>query len=259
MFDDFAIYLAIGLIAQLVDGALGMAYGMTATSLLMGTGLPPVVASATVHTAEFFTTGASGFSHWRLGNVDKRLMMRLAIPGMVGGFLGAYVLTSIPGDVMKPIVSIYLLLMGLLIILRAIKQREKPDLPVKHVGPLGLVGGFLDAVGGGGWGPIVVSNLLGRGGQPRFVIGSVNAAEFFVTAVISATFIFTVGVGLWPIILGLVIGGVLAAPIAAVAAKRVNERYLMFAVGLLVLVLSVNGLRNSLGQLSAALGFIGLA
>ena len=259
MLEDFTTFALIGLVAQFVDGALGMAYGMTATSLLLGMGVPPAAASATVHTAEVFTTGASGYSHWRLGNVDRTIALRLAVPGMIGGFLGAYVLTSIPEDVMKPVVSIYLLLMGVMILWRAINRRSHPDKPITHIGFLGFFGGFLDAAGGGGWGPIVVSNLVGRGAPARFVIGSVNLAEFFVTVVISATFIFTIGLSLWPVILGLIVGGVFAAPFAALVTKRVNERALMFAVGFLVVGLSINGLRNSAAQISTALAFIGLA
>ena len=149
---------------------------------------PPATASASVHAAEVFTTAASGTAHWRMGNVDRKLVLRLAVPGMIGGALGAYVLTTVPGDRIRPIVSAYLLVMGLVIVWRAIwKERSEHQAP-KHVGLLGLVGGFLDAIGGGGWGAMVTTTLIGRGASARFAIGSANVAEFFVTATVTATF-----------------------------------------------------------------------
>lgn len=259
MFEDVAMFMLVGLLAQFVDGALGMAYGVTSNSLLLGLGVPPAAASASVHAAEVFTTGVSGFSHWKLGNVDRQLVLKLAGPGMIGAFLGAYVLTSIDGDVIKPVVSAYLLVMGVLILTRAFKNRPAEAKPVKRVSLLGLIGAFLDAVGGGGWGPVVASSLIGRGSAPRFVIGSVNASEFFVTTVASATFLFTIGFTHWQAILGLVAGGVLAAPFAAYATKHVKERPLMFAVGLLVVGLSIRGLMQGAGAFRQALTYLGMA
>ena len=233
----------IGFIGQIIDGALGMAYGVTCSTALISLGIAPAVASASVHTAEIFTTAASGFSHWRLGNVDMRLVRRLAVPGMIGGILGAYVLTSFPAEKVVPIVSLYLLLLGVTIICRAYWRPHVTREPsTARVIGLGLVGGFLDAAGGGGWGPIVASSLIGGGAAPRTVIGSVNLAEFFVAATVTATFVATIGLELWPIIIGLVIGGVLAAPLAAYAASRVPARPLMLLVGTLVILVSARNI-----------------
>jgi uncharacterized protein len=242
MWDDFVLFVAVGLAAQLVDGAIGMAYGVISTSVLLSMGVPPATASAAVHAAETFTTGASGLSHWRLGNIDRRLIWRLAVPGMIGGAIGAYVLTAIPGEVIRPYVSGYLLLLGLFILWKALSARPIEAPPPSRVAPLGFAGGLLDSIGGGGWGPIVTSTLLGQGTTPRYAIGSVNLAEFFVTLTISATFLFTVGLALWPIIAGLIVGGVLAAPFAALATKHLPSNVLMVLVGSVVVILSVRGL-----------------
>ena len=230
MWDDFLLFVAVGLAAQMVDGAIGMAYGVTASSVLLSTGVPPAAASAAVHTAEVFTTGVSGAAHWRLGNIDRSLIWRLALPGMIGGAIGAYVLTAIPGDTIRPFVSAYLLLLGVFILWKALAARVTAAPPPSRVAPLGFVGGLLDSIGGGGWGPMVTSTLLGQGATPRYAIGSVNLAEFFVTVTISATFLFTVGLTLWPIIAGLVLGGVIAAPFAALATKHLPDKVLMIMV-----------------------------
>jgi uncharacterized protein len=242
MWDYFLLFVAVGFIAQMVDGAIGMAYGVTSTSVLLSVGVAPATASAAVHAAEVFTTGASGLAHWRFGNIDRSLIWRLAIPGMIGGALGAYVLTSIPGEVIRPYVSGYLLLLGLFILWKAASARPAVGPPPSRVAPLGFVGGVFDAIGGGGWGPIVTSTLLGQGTTPRYAIGSVNLAEFFVTLTISATFLFTIGLTLWPIIAGLVVGGVLAAPFAAYATKRLPDKVLMVLVGCVVVLLSSRSL-----------------
>lgn len=247
MSEDILLYIAVGFLAQMIDGAIGMAYGVTSTSVLLSFGVPPATASACVHAAETFTTGASGFAHWKLGNVDKRLIWRLAVPGMIGGALGAYLLISLDGNALKPYISLYLLLVGLFIIYKAVhKTHSFVDDPPKNVAPLGLVGGFVDAIGGGGWGPIVTSTLLGQGTTPRYTIGSVNMAEFFVTFVISATFILTIGLDLWPIIAGLVVGGIVAAPIAALAAKHIPAKALMIVVGIVIVLLSIRTLYLSI-------------
>jgi uncharacterized protein len=239
MTEDILFYVLVGFIAQMVDGSIGMAYGVTSTSVMLSFGVPPATASACVHAAETFTTGASGLAHWKLGNVDKRLIWRLAIPGAIGGAIGAYVLTNIPGEIVKPYISAYLLLIGIFIIYKAVHRKHSfVDEPPNNVAPLGLIGGFVDAIGGGGWGPIVTSTLLGQGAQPRYTIGSVNMAEFFVTLTISATFIATIGLDLWPTILGLIIGGIIAAPFAALAAKHFPPKILMILVGVVVMLLS---------------------
>jgi uncharacterized protein len=248
MTEDILFYILVGFIAQMVDGAIGMAYGVMSTSVLLSFGVPPATASACVHAAETFTTGASGMAHWKLGNVDRRLIWRLAVPGAIGGAVGAYVLTNIPGEAIKPFISGYLLLIGIFIIYKAVHRKHSfVDEPPNNVAPLGLVGGFVDAIGGGGWGPIVTSTLLGQGNHPRYTIGSVSMAEFFVTLTISATFILTIGLELWPTILGLVIGGIIAAPFAALAAKHLPPKILMIIVGIVIMLLSLRTIITSLG------------
>jgi hypothetical protein len=246
MWDDFLLFVAVGLAAQMVDGAIGMAYGVISTSVLLSAGVSPAVASAAVHAAETFTTGASGLAHWRLGNIDRRLILRLAVPGMIGGAIGAYVLTAVPGEAIRPYVSGYLLLIGLFILWKALSARQVAAPPPSRVAPLGFAGGLLDSIGGGGWGPIVTSTLLGRGTTPRYAIGSVSLAEFFVTLTISATFLLTIGLQLWPIIAGLVVGGVLAAPLAAYATRHLPDKVLMVMVGCVVVILSSRGLLKAL-------------
>lgn len=238
MSDEFFWFLAVGFLAQLVDGSIGMAYGVTATSVLLGMGVPPATASACTHAAETFTTGASGFSHWRFGNVDWALFRRLAIPGMIGGAAGAYLLSNLDGNAIKPFISIYLLLLGLYILSKAFGPKPRNDVEVKQAGPLALFGGFFDAIGGGGWGPIVTSTLVGQGGKPRYVIGTVSVTEFFVTFVISGVFVFTIGLSHWEIIAGLVVGGVVAAPVAAFAVRYVPDKLLMALVGLAIVTIS---------------------
>jgi hypothetical protein len=247
MAEVILLYMAVGFAAQMIDGAIGMAYGVSASTILLSAGVPPATASACVHVAELFTTGASGLAHWRAGNVDRRLVTRLLLPGMLGGALGAYALSSLPGHKLKPFVSVYLLVLGLLILWKAYRPMPTVDIHEARVRLLGFVGGLLDAFGGGGWGPIVTSTLLGNGAVPRTVIGSVNAAEFFVTLTISATFVATIGLSLWPIVLGLVLGGILAAPFAALATKHMPDRALMVIVGVVVVSLSFRNLTMALG------------
>jgi uncharacterized protein len=240
------VFVAIGFTAQAIDGALGMAFGQISSTLLISTGVPPAAASAGVHTAETFTTAISGISHVLHGNVDWRLFFRIAIPGVIGGVLGAYVLTQIDADVAKPFVLTYLTGLGVYLFYRGIMHRHTEREP-KVVAPLGLVGGFLDAAGGGGWGAIVTSNLLVQGSSPRKTIGTVSAAEFFLTVTISATFIFALG---WEAFtaatVGLLIGGVIAAPFGAWIAKRVNPDKLLTFVGALVTVTSAYALYRAL-------------
>lgn len=242
MWDDVLLFVAVGFVAQMIDGAIGMAYGVTSASVLLSLGLPPATTSACVHAAETFTTAASGAAHWRLGNVDRKLLLRLAVPGMIGGAIGAYLLTALPGEKIKPFISVYLLLIGVFIVWKAL-TRGTGDAPApSRVAPLGFIGGLLDSIGGGGWGPIVTSTLIGQGTTPRYAIGSVNLAEFFVTFTISATFVFTIGLELWPIITGLIIGGVIAAPFAAYATKHIPDKVLMIIVGCVVVILSLRSI-----------------
>lgn len=242
MWEEVAIFILVGFCAQLVDGSIGMAYGLTGTTVLLSTGLPPATASASVHAAEVFTTAMSGAWHWQFGNVRWKILITLAIPGMIGGAAGAYLLTRVPGDVIQPLVSGYLGLMGAYIIWRAVKRREARSHPPRWLPALGLGGGFLDAIGGGGWGPLVTSAMLGYGNAARQVIGSVNAAEFFVTLVISFTFLGTIGLELWPIITGLIIGGALGAPVGAYVARHMPDKPLMLLVGAGIILLSLRGI-----------------
>jgi len=245
LYETIIIFAIVGFIAQIIDGALGMAYGVSSTSVLLGLGIPPATASASVHTAEIFTSGASGLSHLKLGNVDKKIFAKLLIPGIIGGALGAYILTAIPGRVIKPFVAFYLLIMGIIILRKAFKKIEERNVKTKLF-PLGLVGGFFDAIGGGGWGPIVTSTLVARGHNPRFTIGSVNIAEFFVTVTEVATFLTMIGLVQWQIIVGLIVGGVLAAPLAAYICKRLPSKALMIMVGTLIIALSIRTIYQTL-------------
>ncbi len=234
---EFWWFILIGLGAQLVDGALGMAFGLVSSSVMLSMGLPPAQVSASIHTAEVFTTGASGVSHLAAGNVDKRLFLRLALPGAVGGALGAYVLTQIPGDIIRPS-STCTCWCWRSSSWRA-RGRWMPKGEIRRVPVLGFFAGLLDASGGGGWGPIATSTLLARGGQARTTIGTVNAAEFVVTLTVSATFLLSMGVQHLQIVAGLLIGGMMAAPVAAILVKRVKERWVLVAVGVLVLGISL--------------------
>lgn len=235
---SIAVFVVVGFLAQIIDGALGMAYGVSATSFLLAFGVSPALASASVHMAEVFTTAVSGGSHFRLGNVDKNLVSKLVVPGIVGAVLGAYILTSVPGETIKPFVSTYLFVMGIVILVKTLKKSQPAKVQSRIV-PLGFVGGFFDTIGGGGWGPVVATTLIARGNSPRHTIGSVNLAEFFVTLSASITFLLTLGTLMWQPIVGLAIGGALAAPVAAYACKRMPARALMFVVGLLIIFLSI--------------------
>jgi uncharacterized membrane protein YfcA len=239
-------FVAAGFAAQLIDGALGMAFGVISSTLLISLGMPPAAASAGVHTVETFTTGTSGVSHILHKNVDWKMFGRVAIPGMIGGVLGAYVLSNIDGEVVKPFVLAYLAAIGVLLIWRG-TNHPPHHVPPKVVAPLGLAGGFLDAAGGGGWGPIVTGNLLVQGAEPRRVIGTVNTAEFLVTLTISATFVATLGwAAFTAATVGLLIGGVAAAPIGARIASRVNAKLLLTAVGVVLVITSLYGIYRAL-------------
>lgn len=251
----FGLFMAVGFFAQLVDGAVGMAYGVISSSVLLAFGVPPAQASATIHVAKCFTNGASGISHLLHRNVDWALLSRLTPAGVIGGVIGAYLLTGFAIEFIKALVVAYLAGLGLVMFVRAMRGANDRPPHLRHVIPVGLVGGFLDASGGGGWGPIVTSTLLGRGHAPRYVIGSVNTAEFFVAVAISAAFLWTIFTGRFDLgegmavavtaseavaaLGGLILGGVVAAPLAGYVTKVAPARVLLAAAGLLVVALSV--------------------
>jgi uncharacterized protein len=240
--------MLVGLVAQTIDGALGMAYGISATTFLLSVGVTPAAASASVHMAEVATTAVSGLAHWRMGNVDRQLFRRLLIPGLIGAVSGAWFVTRVDGDLIRPWIAAYLLLMGIYILTKAARRRiVHREVSRRRIGSLALTGGFVDAVGGGGWGPVVTSSLLGSGHVPRTTIGSVNAAEFFLAIAGAASFTVFVGLEHWNVILGLVIGGLFAAPIAAVLCRRLPARALMLLVGTLVSGLSLFNLVRWIG------------
>ncbi|MBI3893295.1 MAG: sulfite exporter TauE/SafE family protein [Candidatus Wallbacteria bacterium] len=244
---EFASFIFVGFLAEMIDGSLGMAYGVTSTTCLLGLGLSPAAASASCHLSEVFTTAMSGLSHWWLGHVESRTFRYLAVAGVAGGVTGAYILTSLPGKIVRPAVSLYLLVMGLVILKNSFRPRpQKPPLSNKELLGLGAGGGFLDAIGGGGWGPVVTTTLLARGGHARNVIGSVNLAEFFVTVAAAATFLATAQKLEWRAIAGLILGGVVAAPLAAYVTRLLSPRVLATAVGALITGLSIWNLVGSL-------------
>ncbi len=240
--------LGVGAFAQLVDGALGMAYGVTSNALLLATGLPPAAATASVHVAKGFTTAGSGLAHWRLGNIDKRVFGAIVLPGVVGGLAGAVAITRVDGGVIRPWIAAYLLAMGLYIIHRAFRAARAFDLSAAGLTPVAAIGGFVDSVGGGGWGPVVTTTLLGAGHEPRTAIGSVNAAEFFVALGSGFSFVLLVGLETWDSVAGLIIGGLLVAPFAARLTRRLPRRTVMTGVGALIVGLSLWTISRTLGS-----------
>ena len=241
---DLLIFAAVGFLAQLIDGSLGMGYGVISSTVLLATGVPPAHTSAAVHAAKLFTTAASGTSHILHGNVDKRILIILCIAGSLGGIAGAMVLVNVAASAIRPFVFGYLAVMGLVIIWRGLMLPVSRTVPGKFIAPLGTVGGFLDAMGGGGWGPVVTSSLIGAGAAPRYVVGTVNAAEFVVTCAVVSAFAATILFGVWAessgigehlmAIAGLVIGGLPAAFMAGWLLKIAPRKPLMIAVGLLI-------------------------
>ena len=248
------ILLAIaGFAAQLVDGSLGMAYGVTSSTLLLAIGANPAAASASVHLAEIGTTLASGVSHWRLGNVDWQVVRRIGIPGAIGAFLGASVLSRLSTEVAAPVMSLILLGLGAYVLIRFTwkglpTKRAGGVLPKRFLAPVGLVGGFLDATGGGGWGPVGTPALLASGRiEPRRVIGSIDTSEFLVS--VAASIGFVIGLGSAGIRFGwvaaLLAGGLLAAPIAAWLVRVIPPRMLGSSVGGLIVLTNIRSLLRS--------------
>jgi uncharacterized membrane protein YfcA len=247
----FGWMLMAGFVAQLVDGALGMGYGVISTTVLLSTGLNPAAISGSIHTAEMFSSGASGFSHYRFGNINKKLFKTLLLPGVLGAVLGAVLLCYLGeayGSWLRPVLSAYTLLLGARILSNAFRKRNESR-KVKHAGWLAGAGGFLDSFGGGGWGPLVTSTLIAKGKTPRYIIGTVSLTEFFVTLGSALTFFIMLGTSHIQTIAGLIIGGVLAAPIAAKLAGKLNTKTILIAVGVLVIISSARTLLKTAGAI----------
>jgi uncharacterized protein len=239
--NEFYIMLAVGFFAQMVDGALGLGYGMTSAAAMMSMGIKLPAISGSIHTAEMFSSAVSGFSHYKFGNVNKKMLVWLAIPGVVGAILGSLFVIYIGEEYEHyayPFVAFYLMIIAFRLIALAFKNkviRKK----IKRISLLGFSGGFLDAFGGGGWGPIVTSTLLTKGRQSKYVIGTVSLAEFFVTFAATMTFFTSLGVQYWYIVLGLILGGMLAAPFAAKLAGKLPQKIAYILVALLVIISSI--------------------
>jgi uncharacterized protein len=239
---DFFIYLAIGIFAQLVDGTLGMGYGATSTSFLLSFGVNPATSSMGVHVAEMFTTGASAISHYKFKNINKKLVTYLVVPGVLGSIVGAYLLSDIiDGNSIKPYIAVYMIILAIVIIVKGLRKK-RPKQKTKNLGYLAVFGGFMDSIGGGGWGPIVTSTLMGKGRDARYTIGSVNAAEFAISFASGITFMLFNGISGWKVIVGLIIGGVIAAPISALLINKIPRKSMTVLVGILLIFLSLRTL-----------------
>jgi uncharacterized membrane protein YfcA len=241
----FLASILIGFAAQAVGSSLGMAYSVTCSSVFLAMGIPPAMVSATVHTSEVANRLFSGVSHFRFGNVDAAIFKRLALFGMAGAFIGAFVVTSLPVKIMRPLIAALLLIMGARIFLMGLRPAASEQRPTR-LGALGFAGGFVDVIGGGGWGPVVTATLLLRGNKAHTVVGSINFAKFFVALVESATLIVLLKTPQWNLIAGLIIGGVLAAPLAAWCCRKIPARALTLLVGVLVCLLSIRTLIKAL-------------
>ncbi len=238
---SFYLFMLAGFLAQMVDGAVGMGYGVTSTSMLMSMGVPPAAISGSVHTAEIFSSAVSGYSHYRFGNVNKKLFKVLVIPGVLGAVAGAGMLVWLGdkyGNLIKPFLAAYCMVLGFRILYQAYK-RNKKNKKVKRAGWLAGAGGFLDSFGGGGWGPLVTSTLISKGRSPQYVIGSVSLSEFFVTLSSAMSFFVFIGITHWQVIMGLMIGGAVAAPLAAKLAGKLPVRTMLICVGLMVIIWSI--------------------
>jgi len=247
---EFLLFVLGGFIAQMIDGSLGMAYGVSASSFLLSFGISPAASSASVHTAEIFTSGVSGLTHLKFQNVNKKLFKSLLIPGMLGAIVGAYILSSLEeyNYILRPIVAVYTLILGLAIIRKALLETKKRR-KTKNVPALASFGGFMDSIGGGGWGPIVATTLIARGRHPRYTVGSVNLAEFFVSLASSLTFFATIGLSHLQIIAGLILGGIIAAPIAAHVTRKLPIKRMMILVGIVVILVSIRLLVKSIAAI----------
>jgi uncharacterized membrane protein YfcA len=238
--DLFFWALLFGAVAALIDGSLGMAYGVTGTAFLLGYGISPVEAVAYIHIAEIFVSGSSGLNHWKIGNIDTKLFKKLLVPGIIGAILGALIIAKVKIPYLSIVISIYLLFMGIFLIAKAyskIKLQLKQKISV--VIPLAVTGGFVDGAGGGGWGPVVTTSLLGGKMEPKKVIGTVNASEFFINLASAVSLLFLVKVTDWEALAGLIIGGFLVAPYAARVTSKMSEKMILTIVGCLITILSI--------------------
>lgn len=245
--DKFGWMVLVGFLAQLVDGALGMGYGLTSATLLLSFGVNAAAISGSIHTAEMFASGASGYSHYKFGNVNKKLFRALVIPGVIGAILGALLLVKF-GDshaqYIRPILATYTLILGVKFIFNAFRKRVASK-KFKHYKALAGTGGFLDSFGGGGWGPIVTSTLINKGRTPRYVIGTVSLTEFFVTLASAFSFFLMIGVTHWQVILALILGGLVAAPLAAKLTGKMPRKTSFILLGTLVIIWSIRILVKS--------------
>ncbi len=250
-FVRYIILVIFAFIAELIDGGLGMGYGVSLTTLLLSIGFGTAIASALVHFSEVFTTLISGISHFKLGNFDKKIFTYLIAGGILGGVLGAYLAVKLQNlTFIKPIISGILLIFGMIIIIKFLKKVQEIEYlqpRIRKLLPLGFFAAFIDAIGGGGWGPITTPALIATNTHPRKAIGSVNFAEFFITLAISITFLLTLKNIEWKFVIPIIIGGVISAPIAAVLTKKLNHRVLGILVGLLIILLSIRTILISLG------------
>jgi uncharacterized protein len=237
--ENFYLFVIAGFIAQMIDGALGMAYGVSASTFLLSFGVPPAAASASIHTSEIFTSGVSGLMHLKFQNVNKKLFKTLLLPGVIGAALGAFVLSSLEeyNNIIKPVIAVYTFYLGVIIVRKALKKNRKVS--NGNIPRLAIFGGFMDSIGGCGWGPIVSSTFIARGRHPRYTIGSVNLTEFFVALASSITFFAIIGLSHWYIIAGLISGGIIAAPIAAFLSRKLPVKTMMILVGIMVILISI--------------------
>ena len=237
----FPIMLLAGFLAQLIDGALGMGYGVTSATILLSAGVNPAAISGSIHTAEMFASGASGYSHYKFGNVNKKLFKALLIPGVLGAIAGAIMLVTLGnkyGNFIRPVIAGYTLILGIKFIMNAFRERKAQKKFTKYR-LLAGIGGFFDSFGGGGWGPIVTSTLINNGRSHKYVVGSVSLTEFFVTLASAFTFFTMIGVSHWQTIIALIIGGLIAAPIAAKLAGKLPKKTAYMLLGILVIIWSV--------------------
>ncbi len=238
-------FILIGFIAQIVDGTMGMAYGVISNSAMIAIGMPPAHASANVHAAEMFTTAASGVSHAIAKNVDWSVFWRLAVFGSIGAVAGALIVSLVHTELIRPFIAAYLFCMGIVVIVKGLRPVSS-HVQIKRVGVLGLCGGMADTIGGGGWGPVVASSLIAKGGDPGKMVGTVNLAEFFVTVAASISFLAVLGPNFGKAALGLLIGGVIAAPIAAWAVGKFPKKTLTLVVGCAICLISLYNLYRSI-------------